>query len=183
MGIVRGRLSTDQKKQLLELARSSVVRHVKGDRLPDAATEVPILRADRATFITINGPVGHLRGCIGTIEPQASLRASVINNAVSAASHDSRFAPVRPEELPGLRFEVTILSPLSPVKDVKDIVIGRHGLFLERDGRSSVFLPQVPVEQHWDLPTYLSELSRKAGLGADGWKGARLSAFTAEVIK
>jgi AMMECR1 domain-containing protein len=72
---------------------------------------------------------------------------------------------------------------MEAVQDSKSIVIGRHGLYLEKDGRSSVFLPQVPVEQHWDLPTYLSQLAVKAGLPPDGWQGARLSVFTAEVIK
>jgi AmmeMemoRadiSam system protein B/AmmeMemoRadiSam system protein A len=183
MGIVRGDLTAEQKKQLLELARTTVISQVKGEKLPDAATAVPLLKADRATFVTINEPGGRLRGCIGSIEPQSSLRASIINNAVSAASRDTRFSPVRPDELPGLHYEVTILSPLVPLTSVKDIVIGRHGLYLEKDGISSVFLPQVPVEQGWDRAAYLSQLALKAGLGPDGWKSARLSAFTAEVIK
>jgi AmmeMemoRadiSam system protein B/AmmeMemoRadiSam system protein A len=183
MGFVRGNLSTAQKQQLLELARTTVIRHVKGEKLPDFATDVPLLKADRATFVTINEPGGRLRGCIGSIEPQSSLYASIINNAVSAASRDVRFSPVRPDELSGLQYEVTILSPLVPLSSVKDIVIGRHGLYLEKDGRSSVFLPQVPVQQGWDSAAYLSQLSLKAGLKPDGWNGARLSVFTAEVIK
>lgn len=183
MGVVRGTLSEAQKRELLDLARTTVTSHVRGGKLPDATAAHPLLKADRATFVTINGAGGRLRGCIGTIVPQTSLKASVIANAVSAASHDSRFSPVRPDELAGLHYEVTILSPLSPLQDIKDIQIGRHGLYLEKDGRSSVFLPQVPLEQGWDLTTYLSELSRKAGLGPEGWIGARLSTFTAEVIR
>jgi AmmeMemoRadiSam system protein B/AmmeMemoRadiSam system protein A len=183
MGIVRGDLTAEQRKQLLELARTTVIHQVKGEKLPDAATDVPLLKADRATFVTINEAGGRLRGCIGSIEPQSSLRASVISNAASAATRDTRFSPVRPDELTGLQYEVTILSPLVQLTSVKDIVIGRHGLYLEKDGRSSVFLPQVPVEQGWDRAVYLAQLSLKAGLGPDGWKDARLSSFTAEVIK
>jgi len=183
MGIVRGTLTADQKRQLLELARTTVFRQVRGEKLPDPGSDDPLFRADQAVFVTINGPDGHLRGCIGTIEPQSSLRAAIITNAVSAATRDSRFAPVRPDELAGLRFEVTVLSPFVPLNDVKEVVIGRHGLYLEKDGRSSVFLPQVPVEQGWDRATYLAELARKAGLAPDGWNGARLSTFTADVIK
>jgi AmmeMemoRadiSam system protein A len=183
LGIVRGALSAEQRRQAVELARTSVVRHVRGEPLPDPASDVPIFKADGAVFVTINGPDKRLRGCIGTIEPQSSLRSAIISNAVSAASRDSRFSPVRTEELGGLSYEVTVLSPLQPLKDVKDIVIGRHGLYLEKDGHSGVFLPQVPVEQGWDRTTYLTQLARKAGLASDGWIGARLSVFTADVIR
>jgi AmmeMemoRadiSam system protein A len=183
MGIMPGRLSDKQKRQLHELAVTTVTRHVTGRPLPSSDSADPLLRADGATFVTLNDASGRLRGCIGTIQPQMSLYGSVISNAVSAASRDSRFPPVRADELASLRVEVTILSPLEAVKDPGSIVVGRHGVYLEKEGRSSVFLPQVPVEQGWDLPTYLSQLALKAGLPSDGWKGARLSLFTAEVIR
>jgi AmmeMemoRadiSam system protein A len=111
------------------------------------------------------------------------LAKSVVMNARSAASHDPRFPAVKPEELSGLHLEVTVLSPLESIADVSSVKIGTHGLYLEKDGKSSVFLPQVPVEQGWNLPIYLEQLALKAGLPADGWKGAQLSIFTAEIIK
>ena len=91
--------------------------------------------------------------------------------------------PVRPEELPGLDVEVTILSPMEPVSGAGEITIGTHGVYLEASGRSSVFLPQVPVEEGWDLDTYLKQLAMKAGLPPDGWKGGRLCRFTAEIVR
>jgi AMMECR1 domain-containing protein len=78
---------------------------------------------------------------------------------------------------------VTILSPLEPVADAKNIVIGSHGVYLEKGGRSSVFLPQVPVEQGWDLPTTLEQLCIKAGLPANAWKDARLYRFSADIVR
>ncbi len=138
--------------------------------------------ADGASFVTLKDARGNLRGCIGTILPVMPLDRSVITNAVSAASRDPRFPPVRAEELPGLSVEVTVLSPLEPLRDPNGITIGKHGLYLEKEGRSSVFLPQVPVEQRWDRNVYLEELALKAGLPKDGWRGAKLYTFTAEVI-
>ena len=183
MGVMQSRLSEKQKRQLHDLAATTVTRHVKGQQVPSAASADPLFKADGATFVTLNDAGGRLRGCIGTIQPQMSLYGSVISNAVSAASHDNRFPPVRADELASLRVEVTILSPLEAVNDSASIVVGRHGVYLEKEGRSSVFLPQVPLEQGWDLTTYLSQLALKAGLPPDGWKGARLSVFTAEVVR
>ena len=71
---------------------------------------------------------------------------------------------------------------MEPLGGVEEVVLGRDGLYLEATGRSSVFLPQVPVEQGWDLQTYLAELAMKAGLPADGWKSGRLYRFTAEIV-
>ncbi len=51
--------------------------------------------------------------------------------------------------------------------------------------QSSVFLPQVPVEQGWDLTAYLEQLCFKAGLPGNAWKDkdARLFLFSADIIK
>jgi AmmeMemoRadiSam system protein B/AmmeMemoRadiSam system protein A len=183
MGIMRTPLSNRQRQELLELARRTVTRQVNNETVPEPRTTDPVLRADGAAFVTLNGPDGRLRGCIGSIVPNSSLYESVSHNAVAAAIHDPRFTPVRQEEVRGLAIEVSVLSPLVTINDPAEIVIGRHGLYLEKGMASSVFLPQVAVEQGWDLPTYLAQLALKAGLPADGWHGARLSVFSAEVIR
>ena len=108
---------------------------------------------------------------------------SVVHNAANAATHDPRFRPVRPQELTLITVEVSALSPLKPVASYKDIVLGTHGVVLEKRGRSAVFLPQVATETGWDLDQFLSHLAQKAGLGASDWKdGATFRVFTADVF-
>lgn len=43
------------------------------------------------------------------------LAADIVERACRAAAHDLRFAPLRPEELPGLRVIVSVLDPPEPV--------------------------------------------------------------------
>ena len=181
MGLYRTPLSGDERSRLLALAKETLTAHVTGGKLPETSG-VPRLMTDGASFVTLTDHRGSLRGCVGTMMPVMPLDRSVITNAVSAASRDPRFPPVKAAELPGLSVEVTVLSPLEPLTDTHAIVIGRHGLYLEKAGVSSVFLPQVPVEFGWDTATYLKELARKAGLPDDGWKGAKLYSFTADII-
>ncbi len=183
MGLYRTPLDAAQKRLLVSLARESITAQLNGRPLPQPEIVDPLLKADGAVFVTLNDRNGQLRGCIGSIMAVQPLYRSVIGNAVSAAIRDHRFPPVTPAELPGLHLEVTVLSPMEQLADIKEIKIGKHGLLLEKDGRSSVFLPQVPVEQGWDIPTYLQQLARKAGLPENGWQGAKLSSFTAEIIK
>lgn len=183
MGLYRAALTDAERKELTALARTTLEHHVTGRRQPEYLPPTVRLKADGASFVTLNDKDGNLRGCIGNIFPTMPLAGSVIMNARSAASRDPRFPPVRGDELAGLHLEVTVLSPLEPLQDIKTIRIGAHGLYLEKGGNSAVFLPQVPVEQGWDLTTYLEQLALKAGLPKDGWKGARLSLFTAEILK
>jgi len=182
IGFYRRELSQDDRREILSLAKETVERHVSGRPLPEWNGESRRLKSDGAVFVTLKEKNGRLRGCIGSLQATMPLCRSVIQNGVSAASRDPRFKPVTPDELPGLDLEVTVLSPMEPLGGVDEVVIGRDGLYLEASGRSSVFLPQVPVEQGWNLQTYLAELSLKAGLGADGWKSGKLYRFTAEIV-
>lgn len=182
IGYYRRELSSGDRDEIIALARETVERHVCGRPLPEWHGESRRLRADGAVFVTLKKRGGGLRGCIGSLHGTMPLYRSIIQNGVSAASRDPRFAPVKAEELPGLEIEVTVLSPLHPIKGPEEVVIGRDGLYLEAPGGSGVFLPQVPVEQGWDLETYLRQLAVKAGLSPDGWKGGRLYRFTGEIV-
>lgn len=69
------------------------------------------------------------------------------------------------------------------MKGAQEIVIGRHGIILRKDGRSATFLPQVAPEQGWNRETTLRHLAMKAGLGPDGWReGASFSVYEAIVF-
>lgn len=182
LGFYRKELSPSTRAEIIRLAKESVQAQVTGKSLPVWSGADGRLKADGAAFVTLKEKGGRLRGCIGSIQAYTSLSRSIIQNAVAAASKDPRFTPVRPEELGGLDLEVTILSPMEPVSGISEIKIGTHGVYLEASGRSSVFLPQVPVEEGWDLDTYLKQLAMKAGLPPDGWKGGRLYRFTAEIV-
>lgn len=130
---------------------------------------------DLGCFVTLT-IMGQLRGCIGSIVGTEPLVLCAWHMAQAAAFRDPRFPPLRPAEWPHTRVEITILDKLSICPDPQKIEIGRHGLVLQYAGRSGVFLPQVPVEQGWDLGQYLSNLCRKAGLPDGSWKapGAHL---------
>ena len=140
--------------------------------------------AKMGAFVTLSDrTTGALRGCIGEIMPMRPLVEAVAERAVDSARRDPRFMPVTEGELTNLRVEVSALTPPKRVASWRDIVLGRDGMTLEKDGAFAVFLPQVAPEQGWDLPTTLSYLSRKAGLPADAWReGAKFETFQAEVF-
>jgi uncharacterized protein (TIGR00296 family) len=90
--------------------------------------------------------------------------------------------PVTTSELPRLNIEVSILTPLDPMDDPMDLRLGIDGIYITDTShtppRSGCFLPQVAVEQGWDVPTTLSYCcAHKMGLPADAWRQARHMQF------
>jgi AmmeMemoRadiSam system protein A len=185
-------LTAPDRRTLLALARAAIGEESRSDGSLDrtlrSAELTPALRTRAAVFVSLRRPdpaVGGrvLRGCIGTLSAEQPLFESVMRHARLAAFQDPRFPPVRPEELADLVVEISVLTPSRPVDDPAEIVPGRDGVSLEAGAARSVFLPQVASEQGWDRTQLLEQLARKAGLPADGWRGARLSVFQAEAFE
>jgi AmmeMemoRadiSam system protein A/AmmeMemoRadiSam system protein B len=94
------------------LARAVVETFVKKDKvIPAPENPSDLLNQRVGCFVSIKTHAGELRGCIGTIDPEKNtLAEEIILNAISAATRDPRFAPVRENELPGLTYSVDVLS-------------------------------------------------------------------------
>lgn len=109
---------------------------------------------------------GSLRGCIGTIEPVTrNIVEEVANNAVSAAFHDPRFKPVRPEELDDLEFSVDVLQPPEPVSSLDKLDPKKYGVIVRSGRRSGLLLPNL---EGIDSAVEQVEIARqKAGIGPE----------------
>jgi hypothetical protein len=179
-------LSEEDKKQLLSLARKSLVHFLQRQQIPNASelniTVSDAMKCQRAAFVTLKKNF-QLRGCIGDIFPRQPLYKSVIFNAITAGVHDRRFLPVTEAECNDITIEISALTTPEPIVSPAEIRIGIDGVVLNKNGRSAVFLPQVAPEQGWDVNQMLTQLSRKAGLPADAWKeGANFLVFQADVF-
>jgi AmmeMemoRadiSam system protein A len=180
------KLSVNDKKILLALARKTIVYYLEKSKTPSPAdlgiTITEPLKTNRAAFVTLTKN-SQLRGCIGDILPVQPLYRSVIANAVNACVNDYRFRPVKISECNDIKIEISALTVPEPVASANDIRIGVDGVILKKNGRQAVFLPQVAPEQRWNTEQMLSNLSLKAGLNEDDWKsGASFLVFQAEVF-
>ena len=179
-------LSDADKKALLQLARQIIEKAV-AEKLPVAPEKTgitisPAMKRNMGVFVTLKKK-GQLRGCIGEILPRRPLYQAVAGEAVNSAMNDWRFESVKTSELNDIDIEISVLTPPVKIASYKDIVIGRDGIILSKNGRSAVFLPQVAPEQGWNLPETLSHLAEKAGLDKDAWQhGATFQTFQAVVF-
>ncbi len=177
-----GRLDAAARAELLGIARRTIEAAVSGGKPPEAASANPALQTPQGAFVTITID-GQLRGCIGTFREDTPLYRTVSQMALAAAQQDPRFPPLSPAELPRTHLEISALTPMRPVEDVREIEVGRHGLYVTKGFNSGVLLPQVATEYGWDRTTFLEQTCRKAGLPKDAWReGARILCFEAEVF-
>ena len=130
--------------------------------MPENPSELLSQRA--GCFVSIKTRAGELRGCIGTIEPEKdTLAEEVIVNAISAATRDPRFAPVREDELPGLKYSVDVLSQPEPAR-LEDLDPRVYGVIVEDENgvRRGLLLPNL---EGIDTAARQVEIaSRKAGI-------------------
>lgn len=179
-------LSEEARKRLLTIARTTVEAVVSGQRPPVFIEPHPELQERQGCFVTLkNGQ--ELRGCIGCFSSDMSLWQTVQEQAVSSARRDPRFQsnPITPPEVPQLRIEISVLSPLRKIEDPLDIQLGVHGIVIQRGGRRGCFLPQVATETGWTREEFLSRCAAgKAGLPPDAWRepDTDILVFTAEVF-
>ncbi len=177
-----GTLTSSDKRYLLTFARETISRIFSTDTAPLARPSFAILREPRGAFVTLKKH-GELRGCIGHMMEDEPLAKIVGTMAIQAAFNDRRFNPLTADELKDIEIEISVLTPMKQVGGYSDILVGRDGVFLTKDGRSAVFLPQVATEQHWSRDIMLDNLCRKAGLDSGCWKkGAQFLTFQAIVF-
>ena len=177
------KLSQSEKEFLLRLASDSIRCRLEESPVPGHEITSETMKQKRGAFVTLHKH-GHLRGCIGYIQGIKPLHEAVIDMAEAAAFDDPRFPPVSREELPELDLEISVLSPLKEVKELDEIEIGKHGLYLTLGAFSGLLLPQVATENGWDRETFLEQTCLKAGLPPEAYKDkdAKLYLFSAEVF-
>lgn len=166
----------------MKIARETIESYVRIKKIPAFEVNSPVLLEKRGAFVSLHKN-GELRGCIGIFTSDKPLYQTVADMAVSASTQDPRFMPLAASDLSHISIEISSLSPMKKIKDISEIEVGRHGLYIVKGYCRGVLLPQVATEYCWDITQFLEHVSLKACLPTDGWKdGADVYIFEAEVF-
>lgn len=177
-------LNTREKRLLLKIARDSIseflihgkIKYYSESSLP------PSLLQTAGAFVTLHRK-GKLRGCIGRFNSEDPLFRIVQKMAISSATRDHRFKPFSPEEIPEMLIEISVLSPLKKINSTDEFNPDIHGIYMEKEGKTGTYLPQVAKQTRWTKEELLGHCARdKAGLNWDDWRKAKLCIYTAEVF-
>jgi AmmeMemoRadiSam system protein A len=132
---------------LVKLARRTIEVFIREGREIEPPADLSEEMARQAgAFVTIRRH-GSLRGCIGTIHPvHSSLAEEVIHNAISAATRDPRFPPVRRNELHDLDVKVDVMGEPELVESMDELDPKRYGLIVQsvaEPWRRGLLLPDL----------------------------------------
>jgi AmmeMemoRadiSam system protein B/AmmeMemoRadiSam system protein A len=176
-------LNEEEKKTLHQIAKTVIENKARGKTVPDFKIESPVLKENRGAFVTIHKR-GQLRGCIGYIEGRGPLHKTIEEMAEAAAFRDPRFTPVKEKELPELELEISVLTPLKKIKDVDEVQVGKHGIYIKKGWYAGLLLPQVATEYGWDRQAFLEHTCQKAGLPSNAWKekDTEIYIFSADIF-
>ena len=141
----------------VRLARETVETYVTERRTPEIPEGLPeeMERERAGVFVSLHKD-GALRGCIGTFLPtRENIAREIVSNAVSAATRDPRFDPVRPEELKWLEISVDVLSKPERISGTDQLDVKRYGVIVSSGGRRGLLLPDLDgvdtVEEQVDI--------------------------------
>ena len=155
-----------EEHPLVALARKTIESYVReGKVIEPPADPTTEMLARAGVFVSLHRG-GQLRGCIGTIEPvRDNVAREIIANAISAATHDPRFPPLRADELRGLDISVDVLSEPEPLDSLDGLDPRTYGVIVERGQRRGLLLPDL---EGIDTPQEQVDIAlRKAWISPD----------------
>ncbi len=171
------------------IARKSIECSVAGKRFM-VPEEIRNRNSRPAGVFTTVKKNGLLRGCIGFIYPTYPVWEAVQKSAILSVTEDPRFPPVQSGEVAELGIEITVLGTLERLdllqgSGLKEVSIGKDGLYITDGIRSGLLLPQVATENNLDEREFIIETAYKAGIDpGDVFSGnADIYRFPAVIIE
>jgi AmmeMemoRadiSam system protein A len=175
-------LNKKEQKELLKIARETILDYVTNRKFPDVTSTSHGLNLNSGCFVTIKQK-GELRGCIGNFVSEQPLYKLVQEMAVSAATRDPRFYPMNLNDLADFSLDISVLSPLMKIASVEEIKVRIHGIYIVKGSYRGVLLPQVATEYGWNREQFLQHTCIKAGLPENAWQGeCDIFIFSAQVF-
>ncbi|MBP5159863.1 MAG: AmmeMemoRadiSam system protein A, partial [Lachnospiraceae bacterium] len=164
----------------VKLARETVELFVREKAKLKLPAELPdeILKDRAGVFVSIHKE-GKLRGCIGTIAAVYDcIGREIIENAISAATRDPRFDPIRPDELELLEINVDVLSDAEDIASKDELDVKRYGVIVSKGHKRGLLLPNLDGVDTVDEQVAIA--LKKAGL-SEGERDFKMQRF--EVIR
>lgn len=151
----------------VRLARSTVEEFMFSGKKPRVPMGLPreMYYRRAGVFVSIKKQ-GKLRGCIGTIHSTySSVAQEIMENAISAAVNDPRFAPIMPEELEYLTVSVDVMGETEPVKSLRELDVRRYGVIVTKGEKRGLLLPNL--EGVDTVEEQIAIAKQKAGIPAE----------------
>lgn len=136
--------------EYIKLAKNTIEIYLKTGKKIEVPKNLPeeFYSARKGVFVTIyakSNPKKQLRGCIGTFLPaKENIAQEIIDNAISAAIYDYRFAPIAKNELNNLQYEISLLNQPEQIESTKNLDPEKYGVIVKSpNGKTGLLLPDI----------------------------------------
>ena len=177
-------LNSSEKKELRKIAQLALETAVLENKRVeiDESKMSPKLKEHLGAFVTLYFN-SNLKGCIGRFEPEQELFEVVIDMAIAASRHDSRFSPVNTKELQNIQLEISVLTPRKKVTSIDEIEVGKHGIYVKYGVKSGTYLPHVATDMNWSKKDYFQSCCEdKAGIAPKDCKDSEIYVYEAIIF-
>lgn len=154
-----------QEDTYVQLARTTIETYVRTGKIIAVPDNLPkeMYSQKAGVFVSIKEN-GGLRGCIGTIcAVRTCVAEEIIENAISAASRDPRFQPIRQEELDELVISVDVLGDTEEIDSPDKLDVSRYGVIVTKGHKRGLLLPNLDGVD--TVEEQIAIAKRKAGIG------------------
>lgn len=128
---------------IVKLARDTVESYVLDGKKAPPGELSPEMKDQAGVFVSIH-KYGQLRGCIGTFAPvKENVAEEIMDNAISSATRDPRFPPIRASELADLEYNVDILSRPEKIEGTEQLDPKKYGVIVESGFKRGLLLPDL----------------------------------------
>ena len=133
----------EELNPIVKLARDTVESYVLDGKKAPPVELSPEMKEQAGVFVSIH-KYGQLRGCIGTFVPvKENVAEEVMDNAISSATRDPRFPPVRASELADLEYNVDVLSRPEKIEGIEQLDPKKYGVIVESGFKRGLLLPDL----------------------------------------
>ena len=154
----------EQEDAYVQLARKTIENYVRTGEIIAVPDGLPseMYSQSAGVFVSVKEN-GSLRGCIGTIHAvRTCVAEEIIENAISAASRDPRFLPIRQEELDELMISVDVLGDTEAIDTPDQLDVKRYGVIVTNGYKRGLLLPNLDGVD--TIEEQIAIAKRKAGI-------------------
>lgn len=154
----------EQEDAYVQLARKTIENYVRTGETIAVPDGLPseMYSQSAGVFVSVKEN-GSLRGCIGTIHAvRTCVAEEIIENAISAASRDPRFLPIRQEELDELMISVDVLGDTEAIDTPDQLDVKRYGVIVTNGYKRGLLLPNLDGVD--TIEEQIAIAKRKAGI-------------------
>ncbi len=160
-------LTAEDKHFLIKVAKDMIFFQLTDDEFPAYYKSKELYKERHGIFIKIMLN-NKLRAYGGILEPEKDLIDTVQEVTLQACFKDTRFLPLKPDEIDHISIHMAFVESFEDVRDRKLIKPDIHGVYVEAGSRRGVLLPWDIAEFKLDTVQYIKEAAIKAGIESVG---------------